>query len=287
MFFDSAAMTPDMLKVFDDKQVREKIMNRLAVMMTYQNDVRILYGDDYKNTLSKWVSPTDTYYPFKGNDDLSTPFEENRGKQADITIKSIINNPLWDKALWSGCGYQLARDYSEPPIIMLLFKDMEAGKKIFDEWRVWHDKGQLNMRLAFILHVDKNHPTWYKVIVSQDINEIRKENMSRYVLQSERFHTMKPKTSESIDVFKALYEKFGLCKLTSVYIDDNQQMVLDDPQRRCAFMLPVKNVVFREAWEIGVNDQDSSSILPDDNPIIPEAHQKDAPVIELLKKRNA
>lgn len=279
------ALAPDMLKVFDDKQVKEKIMNRLAVMMTYKNDVRILYGDEYKNTLSKWVNPLDAFYAFKGDDDLSTPFEKNRGKQADITIKSIINNPLWDKALWSGCGYILARDYSEPPIMMLLFKDMNAGNKIFEEWRLLHEKGCLNMRLSLIQHVDKDYPTWYKVIVGQDINDIRKENVGRYVLQSERFVTMKPRTNENIDVFKVLYRKFGFCKLSSVRIDDNQQMVLGDPQQRCPFLLPVKNIVFREAWEIGVDDQDSSAILVDDKPIVPAEREKDAPVLELLKSK--
>jgi hypothetical protein len=227
------------------------------------------------------------FYAFKGNDDRSTPFVEIRGKQADITIKSIINNSLWDKALWSGCGYIHSKDYSEPPIVFLLFKDMEAGKQIFEEWRVLNEKDCLNLRLVFILHVDKNHPTWYKVIVSQDINDIRKENVGRYVLQSQRFVTMKPETSESIDVFKVLYKKFGFCKLSSVRIDDNQHMVLSDPQQRCPFLLTVKNIFFREAWEIGVDDQDSTAILPDDNPMIPEEHKTDAPVIELLRKKMA
>ena len=280
------ALVSDMVKVFDEKQTKEKVLSRLSVMMTYYNDIRVLYGDDYKNTLSKWANPSDKFFAFKGNDDLSTPFEENRGKQAEITIKSLINNPLWNKALWSGCGYQLTRDLSEPPILLLLFRDMDAGKCIFDEWRVLHEKERLNMRLAFILHVDKDNPTWYKVIVSQDINDIRKEKVGQYILQSERFVTMKPKTSESIDVFKALYKIFGFCKLSSVRIDDNQQMVLNDPQQRWPFLLPVKNIVFREAWEIGVDDQDCTAILPDDNPMIPEEHKMDAPVIELLKKKS-
>lgn len=279
------ALVPDMDKVFVDKQTKEKILNRLSVMMTYRNDIRVLYGDDYKNTLSKWASPSDEFYVFKGSDDLSTPFEENRGKQAEITIKSIINNPLWDKALWSGCGYIQLKDYSEPSILLLLFKDMEAGNKIFDEWRVLYEKGCLNMRLAFIQHVDRNHPTWYKVIVSQDINDIRKEKVGQFVLQSERIHTMKPDTSLNIDLFKSLYKKFGLCKLSSVQIDDNQQMVLDNPQQRCPFLLPVKNIVFREAWEIGKDDQDSSAILEDDNPFVPAEREKDAPVLELLKSK--
>lgn len=74
-------------------------------------------------------------------------------------------------------------------------------------------------------------------------------------------------------------------KLSSVLIDDNQQMLLNNPKQRCPFLLPVKNIVFREAWEIGVDDQDSSAILADDNPIVPVERERDAPVWELLKKK--
>lgn len=283
--FSRNAITSNFEKVFEDKQAKEKILNRLSVMMTYQNDFRILYGDDYKNTIDKWVNPSDDYYAFKGEEDLSKPFESIRGEQSNISIRSIINNPLWNEALWAGCGYSLAKDYSEPPILILLFKNMVAGKRIFNEWRELHEKGELKLRLAFILHFDKQNPTWYKVVVGQDINEIRSQKIGRYVIQAERTHKMKAVTRESVDHFKKLYEKYGFCKLTSAYIDDNQQMVLNDSAQRCPFLLPVKNVVFREAWEIGPNDQDSAAILPYENPFIPEDHKDDAPVIELLKQK--
>ena len=283
--FSRNAISSNLEKVFEDKQAKEKIMNRLSVIMTYQNDFRILYGDDYKNTIDKWVNPSDDYYAFKGEEDLSKPFESIRGEQSNISIRSIINNPLWNEALWAGCGYTLAKDYSEPPILILLFKNMVAGKKIFDEWRELLEKGELKLRLAFILHIDEQHPTWYKVVVGQDINEIRSQKVGRYVIQAERAHKMKAVINDNIDLFKVLYEKYGFCKLTSAFIDDNQQMVLNDPQQRCPFLLPVKNVVFREAWEIGLNDQDSVAVLPEDKPIIPVDHKEDAPVIELLNKK--
>lgn len=279
------AMTSNFDDVFNDKQAKEKILNRLSVMMTYQNDFIIVYGDDYKNTIDKWVSSSDDYYAFKGEEDPSKPFDENRGEQANISIRSIINHPLWNDALWAGCGYSLAKDFMEPPILILLFKNMVAGKRIFDEWRELHEKGELKLRLAFILHVDKQHPTWYKVVVGQDINEIRSQKVGRFIIQAERTHMMKAVTNENIDLVKALYEKYGFCKLTSAYIDDNQLMVLNDSAQRCPFLLPVKNIVFREAWEIGVDDQDCAAILQGDNPIIPEEHKEDAPVLELLKKR--
>jgi hypothetical protein len=39
----------------------------------------------------------------------------------------------------------------------------------------------------------------------------------------------------------------------------------------------------RDAWEIGVNDIDSSGVFLDDDVVIPREHAKDAAVLELLQ----
>ena len=54
-------------------------------MMNYEEDVRAIYGKDYKNTIEMWSKPDDKYYPFKGTRELSNPFEKNRGVQANKT----------------------------------------------------------------------------------------------------------------------------------------------------------------------------------------------------------
>lgn len=46
-----------------------------------------------------------------------------------------------------------------------------------------------------------------------------------------------------------------------------------------------EKVVIRDAWEIGINDLDSSLIRQGDNPIIPKSEIEEAPVIELIQSR--
>ena len=62
-------------------------------------------------------------------------------------------------------------------------------------------------------------------------------------------------------------------------------MAIYEKDRRYDNLIPLRNVVFREAWEVGINDMDNATILPDDDPIIPEEHLNDAPVLELLEKK--
>ena len=68
-------------------------------------------------------------------------------------------------------------------------------------------------------------------------------------------------------------------------MNDQNQMVLDDKTKRSNHLIPINNVFFREAWEVGLNDIDSVAVLPDDDPIIPENHLSDAPVLEVLRKK--
>ena len=46
-----------------------------------------------------------------------------------------------------------------------------------------------------------------------------------------------------------------------------------------------KELRVRNAWEIGLDDIDSTGIMTDDDPIIPSSRRDDAPVLELLRRR--
>lgn len=71
-----------MEQLFADQHKKEKLLNRLYVMMTYEDDIYALYNEDYKNTIEMWVAPEDKCYPFKGKKELSNPFKKKRGVQA-------------------------------------------------------------------------------------------------------------------------------------------------------------------------------------------------------------
>lgn len=285
LFFTQNAMPKDMTNLFEDKQTKEKLLHRLSCLMTYASDFNNVFGENYKPKLSDWQLEGDEYYAFKGKDNLSIPFENKRGKQADNTITSIIDFPLWDKAKWKGCGFSIDIYMSDRPILFFAYQNIVEGIKIFDGWKKLYMKKELNIRISFLFHVDKNHPAWYRVHVCQDLELLKNSIKSRYVTQASRMQTMHAYTSENIDNFRLLYERYHGCHIAPVYMNSQNQMVLDDKSKRSNHLIPVNNVIFREAWEVGLNDIDSVAILSDDNPIIPEDHLCDAPVLEVLKKK--
>ena len=84
LFFTENVSSNNMGKIFADKYARQKVLSSLYVMMTYEEDVYAIYGKDYKNTIDMWTKPGDVEYPNKGKEEISDPFENNRGVQAKI-----------------------------------------------------------------------------------------------------------------------------------------------------------------------------------------------------------
>lgn len=53
-------------------------------------------------------------------------------RHRDRKIYSLVHVNLWDKAEWTGTGYAMTADLSEPPWLMLLFKNRGAAQEIFE-----------------------------------------------------------------------------------------------------------------------------------------------------------
>ena len=286
LLFTQNAMAKDLVQLFEDKQAKERLMHRLSVLTTYQTDFKNVIGGQYKANIKDWKEDDDTEYKFRGADDLSEPFNERKGKQACCTISSIIDYPLWDRAKWSGCGFFEDAQVGVP-VLLFCFKGIDAGIKIFEGWAELFNQKQLNIRISIILHVDRKHPAWYRVQIGQDIESLKDMDMTkgRYVMQATRMHTMEPDNTDNIDRFRKSFEVRHLCGISAVAFSTNLEESLFDKEKRFNSIIPVRNVMFREAWEVGINDMDSSAIFPDDEPIIPEEHINDAPVNELLKEK--
>jgi hypothetical protein len=51
-----------------------------------------------------------------------------------MRVTSFINLENWKKARWWGTVFVVTRQETSPPSIGLLFRDEEAGRKIFEDW---------------------------------------------------------------------------------------------------------------------------------------------------------
>lgn len=274
----------DSNKFFDEKEKKEKIGERLAVFAMHRDDLKsaLLIGQKLK--LDDWAIENDVAYPHhvqhNGKKEIS-----NVGKQAQDLITDTIDVSMWDQAKWKGCGYMTTYDHSEPPIMIFLFENMDAAKKIFEKWENDYRNQKLNLQITIITGIDKSNPYWYKVLLAPDINRIKDmdgEN-GRYVLMTSRYHLMQAQNNTNLLLLRADFGKFHFVGISACGIENGQ--MTNDSQKIYPKVIPIKDIVFREAWTIADNTLEQVAIQATDNPIIPAEHEKDAPVIKVLEKR--
>lgn len=286
--FTRNAMIQDLDDFFKGKQERERLLDRLAVLMKHESEMLNVLTCSMPFSIENWKKKDDTVYPNKNTAIDNKYFKQAKGKQAETQITSLIDISLWDKARWKGCGYLILPDFTEPAILLFLFENFKVGKQIFDQWKSDRLNDNLNLKMYFIKGVNTDHPSWYKVLLTPEITiqeSDKKQNESRHVICASRFHLMQTTDSSNIDLFEKNVAKFNIFGLTAAEFDTDINKVIRTQGKHLDYFIPIKNFEFIEAWTIGEHDVASVVILPDDNPIIPPDHMYDAPIINLMKKK--
>ena len=279
-----SVLVKDIEEFLEERQKDDFLMQRLSSLTSYLNDIKNIIPH-YRNAfIESFAKPDDEHYTFKKT---SSSKEQNKSnKQADAIITSLIDTRLWDAAKWHGCGYIIPYDFSEPSIMVLLYDNIASGIKIFEKWEEDYRNDKLNLKIVIITGIDANHPNWYKVLLTPDVKTLmssQKNKKERYVVSTSRFHLMTPITNENLIRLKQSYETFKFIGLSASTIVDNQMSF--DVDKRYNKVIPIRNVVFREAWTIGLNEPESVAILSSDEVIIPSTHSNDAPVLEVISRK--
>lgn len=237
-----------------------------------------IFGLSFKNRISDWSQEADVRYESKSEEIHKERFEAT---QSDMRIVPLINNALWDKAGWKGCGFIYDRQ-ENIYYLALLFENIEYGNDIFEEWMKNEDK--MPLKVMFVTKINKNNMSWYRTIVTLDPKrymQMYPDMKERYVAIPSRRHTMTPSSSQNLEMFYKFYAQEKRCKLIPLKIENNR-VVLDEsfPPKG----IDLYNIEFRDAWTIEESEFASCAIEKDDDPFIPEG-MKEAPVINLLKKK--
>lgn len=280
------SITNDFNELFKKMDEEEKLGLRLTVMHSHIFDFNNAILKEYPVCVDLWLDKNDKLYPNK-NTSSNQKEKQYTGIQNNSIIADLIDYPLWDKAKWSGCGYIIDRMLSQPPIMILLYKNISYGIKIFEQWEKDFLSKKLNMKIIIITGVDITHPTWYKVLITPDMDKVlSKEDIKqhRYVVAASRFHLMQAVDDTNIRYLKQAYSYKKVIGLTAIAMEAGNQMS-QDPKNRFQKIIPVRDVEFREAWTIGDNEVASTAILATDEPVIPAEHAEDAPVIQLLQRK--
>jgi hypothetical protein len=199
-------------------------------------------------------------------------------KHKDQRIVSLINIPLWDKAIWKAIAYmQMPQTL---PIMALGFGNAQAAIGIFHglKKRLGDVDTDELMRVSIITGVDKAHPSYYRVVISTNLESRAIPNSNYFVLIS-RVQNMEPPDLTNLNNFLDSYKRAGKYVILPAFFLSEKSF----PEPLWDFGIVKTQLSVRSAWEIGRNDPDVVAIHEGDDPIIPEK-VKDAPVVQALQR---
>jgi hypothetical protein len=225
---------------------------RLGNVVGYKPKYRL---SDWATEGDKAVSPGDkTPKPLammSTSKKRSEEFSFENVSHTQIRTLSVIKQAYWDKAEWGGVLYMTAPDSDEMPIMALIFKDPEAGSKIFEYWKKQYGAADEDeaIRIAIMRNIDVEFPADYRFGVSANVKGSAAKGM--LVASATRIHTMTPDDKVNLDRFLGQYKKIGSYKLTIAAITaDGRPMMPTD------LGIIKKELIVKTPDQVGEDDPD-------------------------------
>jgi hypothetical protein len=193
-------------------------------------------------------------------------------KHSDISFESLIRDGLWNKARWKGISWLVFED--GPPLMVLGFTNGDAASAILANLikDIGIEDPSNRLRVTIIRGISRRNPTHYRVVIGSNADPTQ---LKKLAMMGARVHMMEPLSTAYRDRFLKAYEERGQFLLGVAVIDpDNPRPV--PPMGDCILK---SHLIVRDAWNVGLNDPDMVGVHPDDDVIIPEEHQADAPFL--------
>ena len=267
-----------MAELFRDELAMSRAIDFTSSFIATTN----ILGDDPKYRIAHWTTSTGREYPARRSvawfeartapPVQSSPPNEPSQKEAPVThdaikISSLLRNALWDRAGWTGVGFG-GSPVIPYPILCLLFSDKEAASKIFELWHqeLGREDKQDRLRISLIRRYDRANPLASRAVVGTNVDAHTWQQRDKRVVTTHRIHVMDNVATNNTDPFLAQFQKTGAYLL----IPGVFTSPMTEPIYLQELGILKRQVFAREAWEIGLNDPDSSGMFSTDDPVIPE-----------------
>ncbi|MEQ1750548.1 MAG: hypothetical protein ABL974_14065, partial [Prosthecobacter sp.] len=200
--------------------------------------------------------------------------------QRRIQTLSLIDSSLWDSAVWKGTAFMWDEGHQQPPLLGILFEHVEPAATIFANWRLelgTVDKEE-RLRVIIVKGISRTNPFAYRVCVTSNIRTTSDKSDGGYFMVMSRCNTMEPKSDHNLRSFLVQYQQFRCYWIIYATLAPDGGSI----QPVLSSSILKKSIVIRNAWEIGIHDEDCMAIQPDDDPFIPP-EVADPPIQGLLK----
>lgn len=209
-------------------------------------------------------------------------------KHRDIGVMTPINIPLWDRAGWGGVGVVGVRGKILPPLMVLLFRNIDAGRKIFRGWqkrvKKANHEGWINVTIITGIHRDR--PQDYRVVIGAGEQYMRSQMSGKMRLMAmvQRIQDMIPASSQNLDFLLDMYSRTGRFILQPGQFNALQSnLIMDEENLRLGIELSRVTVV--PAWKIDANSPLVTAMHGIEDPLIPP-DVTDPPFAKALRRHN-
>ncbi|AUA58881.1 Uncharacterised protein [Achromobacter spanius] len=271
-----------------------------------------LFGDSPKYRAEDWVgdpmlveyemirestwspavgSPHPTFSPTdeKLNMELGEPPKELFGadaiKHKELQVMSPINMPLWDKARWRGVGSGTLGILGAPPLLMLAFTNIDAGRKIFRGWRkrVGGRDKEGWIGLTIIRGINRDSPLDYRIAIGIGERYVgRQTRPAQRFLMVHRMHDMHPDTSKNLDLILEGYARTTAVLIVPCEFQASRpgvSITREDLQHA----IELRNLDVVDAWDVGVHSHILAAMQGISDPLVPP-DVRDPPYFAALER---
>ena len=287
----------------DQKKIKELMVNDLAVERMNQAIYLPTLIDNiglsgYKTSWSKWSHNALGRFSLRRNStwrrDIfhsNTVFDSpdkiqdfTITKHNDTKVLTVINQRLWDKALWAGTGFiGTIEKTNQPPVIALMFKEQDSATKIFKGWLKKFGREDVSNMLCItiIKGIFKTSPHHYALQVAPNVAQLSSTGKQSSFMMISRGKVMTPETSLNLDRFIDSFTRANNFMLAAATVNHSSNTPNFFPSE---LWIKKSDIRIVEAWEVGENDIALMAIPLDADPIIPD-NMDNPPIVEALKKR--
>lgn len=281
-----------------EQRVDQRSFNFLSPLVMLGN----VLGHNPRRSINQWINAKDNQYTFDGDTSRLKPVKTKGPKellQEEATEKtdkeifdfrghqhiktfSVINENHWGGHVWRGFAFAIDPNPHAlvSPTLYLMFDDRQTAINIFSEWKErFGDKAGEKIKISILKGIDVNNPYWYKGLIGSNIRKEEMKNGNTVIMMTQ-VSTMTPTNPKNLEGFLESYARFGYFTLAPFFIDLSSGK--PEPLNELGFEM--KELIVKNAWEVGINDLEMTAIQSSDNPIIPEGIIG-APVLEVLKMK--
>ena len=273
--------SPGIVELLGEKQKSENLVSCLSFMMQHHSFLTVALGKCFRYRIEDWQSDQDKVY-------------KRRRAAGSSAVDHSLNNPqlfadvcrlnsdmsLWDQALWHGCSFLFNPCGAVPPVLGLLFKNIAAGFRIFDELKEREKHGSLKIGIVIARHIDRNHPSWYRVCITPERKAVNKEVKEGTAFILGLTHDMDAESDEKVVALEKEFKRYGHIGIAPMSVEIIQNHDLGESLSRCVMISRISIV---NEWEITSGSWETVAVRWNDAPYIPAGMEGKAPVLELLR----